>query len=152
MAIHVELRTIEDMELDEDDELRQQIEQLYGNTVLSGSARAETSFDFTYRDCPEGVLEGLLGEQLCGDALGLFCDFEPIESDFEYIYPVNRLIRRIQEQVPEVAALANEADGLDRIDAKVETREWDMRQAFAGCILDLCLRPTPGQPIFCIRW
>jgi hypothetical protein len=152
MPIHVELRTIDDMELDEDDGLRRHIEHLYGDTLINGSPRDETSFDFVYSDFPKGFLETLLGKQLTGEAIGLFCDFEPVESDFNYIYPVRRLASRIQEQMPEVAALAKQPDGLDQKYAKVEAREWDMRHAFAGCILDLCLRPDPGQPIFLIRW
>lgn len=152
MAFHVELRTAEDLELDEDDELRQQIEDLYGKTRLQGSQREEMSFDFLYDDFPDNFLNDLLGERLCGEAIGLFCEFEPIETDFEYIYPMSLLVSRIEEKMPDVAAIAKQAGGLDRIYAKVETKEWDMRQAFAGCILDLCYRPGCGQPIFLVRW
>jgi hypothetical protein len=152
MAIHVELRTIDDMELDEGDELRRQIDRLYGDTVVDGSPRDVTSFDFVYSDFPKGFIESFLDEHLSGEAIGLFCEFEPVESDFEYIYPVTHLISRISERMPDVAALARETDGLNRIYARVEAQEWDMRHAFAGCILDLCLRPSPGRPIFCIRW
>ncbi len=153
MAIHVELRTTDNLELDEDDPLRQRIEELYAGNRVEGTDREEASYDFVYSDFPKRFLEETLGEHQCGDAFGLFCEFEAEEREFEYLYPVKQIIERLREQMPDVhAVVSRDEDGLRQVYAKVEGGEWDLRHLFVGVILDLCLRPFSGQPIFCIRW
>lgn len=153
MAFHLELRTTTDLELDQDDPLRQRIERLYGAAVVKGSQREESSYDFLYSDFHKGFLEGMLGEALCGEALGLFCEFPAEDFEPDYLYPVSSLVQRLRERMPEVyAVISQNIDGLALVYAKAEVCKWDMEHCFVATVLDLCIRPAPGQPILCIRW